>query len=113
MKKLLYAMFTIMLICGTASAAEVTLGWGASEGATGYILYYNEFNKDVGNVTQAAIDVVPGVEYTIYATAYNGNGESGPSNTVTYTAPVYSPPDDILPAIIDISRPATIIINVQ
>lgn len=113
MKKLLFAIIATLLICGASQAASVTLGWNASEGATGYILYYNEFNKDVGNVTQATLDIVSGVEYSIYATAYNANGESGPSNTVTYTAPVYIAPDDNLPTIINVSKPATITINVQ
>ncbi len=74
----------------------VQLAWSPSpdEIVTGYNLYYKVISDGsftnkvvVGNVLTAGIsNLVTGVTYAIYATAYDAQGnESDPSNVVTYT----------------------------
>jgi len=81
----------------------------------GYTIYFTDgteqYNKTVakenlvradgvivyGNI-DATLNLMPGVEYTFIATAYNETGESDPSNSVAYTREPYSPPVDRLPA---------------
>lgn len=91
----------------------------------GYTIYFSDgtedFNKTElkgnltradGSVTYADIDnnlnLHYGIEYTFYITAYNDSGESGPSNTVTYTREAYVPPLDHLPeAVVSSPQSAT------
>lgn len=96
---------------GTAShAVTVALKWGASEGSTGYKVYYQadsatfpfsgtgatEGNAplDVSNQTSATISGLdPGHSYHFAVTAYNAAGESSYSNVVSVpemTSPVAS-----------------------
>jgi len=82
----------------------------------GYTVYFSDgvedFNKSVPtadlvrvegiSVTYPDIDdklnLRQNTEYTFYITAYNETGESGPSNSVTYTREGYTPPPDHLPS---------------
>ena len=103
MKKLFLAVVAFFFMVGMAQAA--TLQWD-HDGADGFIIYYtdqtNNYNYNVvGDVRQCdtgLLNLVPGVEYTFHATAYNSSGKSGPSNTVIHTRDVFSPPVDVLPA---------------
>ena len=116
MKKLL--MIALMLLFAVPCFGA-TLTWNASDRATGYIVYYNTYSKDVGNVTEVVdfdnvLSLVPEVEYTMYATAYNQYGESGPSNSITYTRaalPVYEPTDN--PAALLIVTPPNTPVTIQ
>ena len=102
MKKLLFGVITFFLMCVTAQAG--TLQWDHA-GADGFIFYYtdgtNNYNYtlvgDVRTCDTGLLNLVPGLEYTIYVTAYNETAESGPSNSVTYTRGVFSPPANVLP----------------
>ena len=102
MKKVLAILAMVLMFCGSAQAA--TLQWDHA-GADGFIMYYtdqtNNYNYNVvGDVREVDLDILqvtPGVEYTYYVTAYNSSGESGPSNTVTHTVGVFSPPVNVLP----------------
>ena len=84
---------------------------------TGYTVYFSDgaenYNKTAlipelvradGSVTYEDIDnkfnLHYAIEYSFYITAYNDSGESGPSNTVTYTREGYSPPLDHLPEVV-------------
>jgi len=98
--------FTVGPIC-TANSA--TLAWDASEGATGYKIYYqaqgttDRYSVIVESGTQQEMEplnMLPGVTYEIYATAFNSVGESGPSNTVVYTTPEFIPTDNPAPMVI-------------
>jgi len=102
-----------LLLISTAAWTD-TLKWNASPTADGYKVYYNEYSKIVGDVTECVLEeigTVPGTEYTIHTTAYNSAGESEPSNSVTWTRPVYTPTDNPAPTVIIIPGPVTI--NVQ
>jgi hypothetical protein len=42
---------------------------------------------NLGLVTQTSVQLTSGTTYYFFVTSYNANGESPPSNEVTYTAP--------------------------
>jgi hypothetical protein len=73
----------------------VTLYWDASVSATGYKLHYGQvsgvytIDLDTGPSTSASVNgsLQPGTTYFFAATAYNGAGESGYSNEVSYLVP--------------------------
>ena len=105
MKNLLILLVTAILLFAGQVMAE-SLEWDASIGADGYTAYFTDGTKNynytiIGQVnTTASFDTlhIPyGIEITYYVTAYNEAGESGPSNTVTYTRGAYVPPEDSLP----------------
>jgi len=130
-------MKTIAFITGICLMALLlpVLAFGASlqwddpgvewDTITGYTVYFSDgigdFNKSEitgdliradGSVTYTDIDnklnLHYGIEYTFYITAYNESGESGPSNTVTYTREAYVPPLDHLPeAVVSSPQSAT------
>lgn len=85
----------LLWLAGAAQAANVSLAWDASPDATvtGYRIYCSSSNGtvtiDVGAVLTCTVsNLVGGVTYSFYATAYDAFGvESEPSNTVTYTPP--------------------------
>jgi len=115
MKKLL----VLMLVLITSLASAATLKFDASTGdVTGYIVYYTDgaetWSQDIGNITETNMSIFgldPGTEYTFHVTAYNALGESGPSNTATYTRPVYAPETNPRPFTLVIPGSPQIIIN--
>jgi len=87
-----------------AAASAATLVWNASTGTvTGYRVYYSTTSGsysaaqrvEAGTATQYNIDLLPlsqGVQYFMVVTAYNSAGESGYSNSVSYTPADTTPP---------------------
>jgi len=106
MKKIL-AILAMVLILPCIALAD-SLSW-THDGADGFIVYYtdqtNNYNYNViGDVRTCDLDLLnlaPGIEYTFHVTAYNETAESGPSNTVTYTIDVFSPPENVMPVASD------------
>jgi hypothetical protein len=106
-----------MVLLMAATAFEADLQWDHPADwdiITGYTVYFTDgtdnYNKTVlkGDLTTDGVAVTyPAmedklnihydVEYSIYITAYNDDGESGPSNAVIYTRSGYVPPQDVLP----------------
>ena len=112
-KKLLMAVAIVLMFTGTAFAES--LSW-THDGADGFVIYYtdgtNDYIYNVGNVTTCDVDLLnltPGVEYTFYVTAWNSKGESGPSNTVTYTIEAFTPPENNLPVATQIPNTPTVL----
>lgn len=118
MMRILSALiFLIYAAVSVASAAEVKFAWNPPEGGatpTGYLIRYtdgaNQYVVDAGNALAASVPVAAGTEYRFTAHAYNENEESGPSNEVVHTAPVYAPPESSRPNIIEVAAPVTLII---
>lgn len=122
MKKLI--LIILILLTSTFSYA-VTFDWNAVENADGYIMYY--YKTDVpGEVWNSAPIPQPpytldsrrlerGKEYTFYVTAYNGEGESEPSDTLPFTRPElpFQPPNGNEPIIITTPGKVTITIEVE
>lgn len=76
-------------------AADVTVAWDSNSepDLEGYYIYYGTNSMDrvrIGKQTRVTLsDLVAGVPYTIYATAYNTAGvESEPSESIRYTPPL-------------------------
>jgi len=91
---LLFLLGAVLLLQTTAHAAQITLAWDESDGATGYKIYSGttsnsyEWVVDVGNVTSyTTSDLTTGYTYYFAATAYDETGlESDFSDEVSYTA---------------------------
>ena len=107
MKRIFWIVIGILfLLVGMAQAA--ILQWDHA-GADGFIIYYTDgtFNYnytvvgDVRTCDTGLLNLIPGVEYTIYVTAYNEVAESGPSNTVIHIRTVFEPPANLLPVVED------------
>lgn len=90
----LFCLVTMLTIIGvnTATAGTVQLQWGAVPGADGYNVYVDGV-KNSSAVESAATLTVPAGEHSFHVTAYNGWGESAPSNTVK-TPPLPGVPAD-------------------
>jgi hypothetical protein len=73
----------------------VTLAWDAETdpSVAGYYLWMGFASgaetqgPNLGNVTQTTVQLTSGQTYFFEVTAYNANGQSLPSNEVSYTAP--------------------------
>ena len=115
MKKLLIAL---MLLLFTVPAMGATLSWNASDRATGYLVYYNEYSNDVGNVTEIAdfentLNLVAGIDYNISVSAYNEYGESAKCDAIVFTRQAFVPDANPAPVIINIPPDTpTVTINV-
>ena len=91
------------------SAFGASLVWDASTGTVdGYIIYYtdgtNQYNYNNGQSLScdlSNLNLAPGVEYTFTVRAYNAAGESGDSNSITYTREPFVPPANVLPVSVD------------
>ncbi len=104
MGKLRNALFVLVLMMAIPSSAfsAPSLQWEASTGEVdGYRIYYGTshgnffMNKDVGNRTLyslSALSLQRGTTYYFVVAAYNGAGESDPSNEVSWTVPADSTP---------------------
>jgi hypothetical protein len=94
MKKILIGI-VVLLLSASAWAGEITLGWDASYGATGYRIYTSGETQNYadvpvwdGNALVAALSGLPDncvMNYAV-ATAYNTAGESGYSNEVAFVS---------------------------
>ena len=115
MKKLILAFLLVLFI--TVPAFAASLVWDASTGqVNGYIVYFGptsgdhaQYHYDNGTDTScdmSNLNLVPGIDYTFTVRAWNTAGESGDSNSVTYTVPAYSPPANVLPTAVDVPAPA-------
>jgi len=99
---LLLALFVFVWLAPTMVMAEPMLSWDASSGdVTGYRIYFGQTpgsranSKTIGNVTQYLLSNLRLEEkktYYFVARAYNGAGESGDSNEVSWLVPDMSPP---------------------
>jgi len=124
MRRLFYFFIGLCLIALILPVLTfgATLQWEACTGATGYNIYYTVNEVDYihynnGNLVRCrdidnTLNLPYGVEVTFHVTAYSVAGESGASNTVTYTRTAYTPPTDNLPPII-IVVPGPVIITIS
>ena len=127
MKKLLLIwllLFAIGSAVGAYRTWGITLAWDPNtDSAIGYIVYYQQTGNDTTysevvqgrestTITIDSCKFQPGSEYSFWATAYNNGGESGPSNTVTWTAPEFIPESNPAPVIINVpGTPASVTIH--
>jgi hypothetical protein len=90
------ALTLLVLVSMTFATQGVMVAWDAnpaSEGVEGYKIYLASQGStnapiDAGNALIAPLpNLVPGVQYQIYITAYNAAGESDPSDSLFYTPP--------------------------
>jgi hypothetical protein len=105
-------LLLIVLVLFTSNAWAIDLAWDHDNpsNVTGYSIYYvptdgssGPYNISVSDgmtmtVTIPDTHFEPGLEYTIYATAYNLTGESDHSESITYTRTGWGPPADKPPA---------------
>ena len=124
MKKLL-TVLAIVLMASVVSAA--TLKWDASTGdVDGYIVEYlagNAFPDGVDPFTALtpaieynidSLHLETGVEHIFRVRAHNSTGQSGPSNSVSYTRPAFLPIENLKPFTIVIpGLPTQVIINIE
>jgi hypothetical protein len=87
-----YLKLFILAICSVGSfAAEIGLTWDAnppSEAVTKYTIYQNGAAKLSVATNGASLTVPDGSTVTLFVTASNDAGESEPSESIVYTAPV-------------------------
>lgn len=109
------AALLILIIPMTVSAADLAWDYAADYAdIDGWTVYYSDgvdtYNKTFGkaDVTEdgttvryvdieSKLNLAFDVPYTFTLHAYNDNGESGPSNDVTWERTGYDPPVDVLP----------------
>lgn len=125
MKKLL-CLLSLLLIASPTMAASLAWDHPAEwEIIEGYTVYFTtgteEYTKTLAKIDvetdgaevryvgiEEKLSLEAGVQYAFHLTAFNSQGESGPSNTVEYTHPAHTPPEDNLPIVITVPGPATI-----
>ena len=119
------AVAILMILVGALSASAASLAWTYTDSSnlTGWVCYYQAtsdtsktYSYTLNDPAARTMDIsvlqlIPGTEYNIWLTAYNANAESGPSNTVDFTMPAFTPPDDSHPVTITIEAPATVTIT--
>jgi len=119
------ALIILTILAGTLSANAASLAWDYTDSSniTGWVCYYQAtsdtsktysytLNDPAARTMDiSALQLIPGTEYNIWLTAYNANTESGPSNTVDFTSPAFTPPPDSHPVTITIEAPATVTIT--
>jgi hypothetical protein len=114
-RSLLFAATLILLFaCPLSEAASITFGWTASSGTVaGYKLYQSNnggasFVPVLTNVTTTSTvsNLVQGVTYQHYVTAFNQDAESLPSNISTNRIPFAAPsaPQNLVPTVISATR---------
>ncbi len=99
---LLSVLFIFVWLAPTMVLADPTLVWDPSSGdVTGYRIYFGQSqgshpnSQNVGNVTQCLLSTLSLEEkktYYFVARAYNGAGESGDSNEVSWLVPDMTAP---------------------
>lgn len=110
MKKLLLAL--LIVLTTSLNAASVNLAWDASPTATPVVTY--RVYSSAGTAPFALVLTTASTSATLtfsvstryYITAFNTNGESGPSNTLTVTPPATppAPPTNLRSTAISASR---------
>ena len=122
-----HLLFTILIVLGAAFTAQaVTLQWGhdTPDEVVGYNIYYQPADQSAGpfkvtvnggHTFTADIpdeNFMPGVEFDLWATAFNEAGESDPCPKIQWTRPPYAPGADIGPDTVYImpGKPSTLII---
>lgn len=89
MRRLLLMLSLLLLSPLAPGATSVTFEWDASVGATGYTIHCGNASGDyaapvdVGNVTQAVVQLPSGKSYFCAAKAYDGNGPSSNYSSCT------------------------------
>ncbi len=90
--KVFITALILSLNCQTVHATDVSLSWDASQGATGYKVYYGfasqnyPFIIDIGLWTQCTISNLDfGKTYYFNVTAYNEAGESDFAMEISYS----------------------------
>lgn len=118
MKKLLFIILFIF-ISSVCYADKLVWQPPVTGEPLGYKIYYNEFSKNVGNVLElnnfeTVLNLVPGVEYIISASAYNLIGEGSKCDSLTYTRVTFIPTDNPdMTIVINIPPGAPVTINVE
>ena len=115
MKKLFLVIASMLVISGSALAADMTWNypadWDIIDGWTVYYtdgteaynktLYKTDVTHDGTTVTWQDVDdklnLAYETEHLFTLRAFNNSAESGPSNEAQYTRAAYSPPVDVLP----------------
>ena len=113
-----YLVVTLLFLIFIPMSEADSLQWDPVSNAGGYTIYYQDttIGKDEilktaqTTISMTQLSLYPGHDYTFEVIAYNLAGESDRSNSVTYTAQGYTPPDDTVPVVISIPGPATILI---
>lgn len=118
MRKFLLAILAIILLPSLLLAADLKWDFPSDwTDITGYTVYFTDgtegFNKsftkseavqDGVTVTyhnaEDKLNLQFNIQYSLYLAAYNDAGESGFSNTITYTRSAYVPPLDHLPPVV-------------
>jgi len=124
MKKLSLVLAVLILLFAVP-AFGVTLAWDANtDSAIGYKVYYQQVGavddpysyivqgRENATYTIESCYFQPEQEYEFWVTAFNDADESGSSNIVLWTAPIFIPVDNPAPVIIQVpGTPQTLIIN--
>jgi len=127
MKKILTVLALFLFFWVTSMVHAATLKWDASTGdVDGYIVEYlagDTFPDGVDPFTaltpaiEYSIDSLhleTGVEHIFRVRAHNSTGQSGPSNSVSYTRPAFLPIENLKPFTIVIpGLPTQVIINIE
>ena len=94
--KLWLAIILLFASVISADAYTVILTWDASSGATSYRVY-NAANSALIQTVTGTTATISGLTAPIsfYVTASNSSGESGPSSTISVTAPIANVHDTI------------------
>ena len=119
-----------LLLIAVPVSADVTLSWGTSEGATGYVLWYGTEAPPAGTIhpdgwefpykrvvegdtREATLKGLPPGTWYFGATAYNEVGQSAYSNIVNTTVASYPPPVSQPHKVIDIPLPPNGVVQIN
>jgi fibronectin type 3 domain-containing protein len=107
-------LLALLLLAQSVLGASITFTWSASTGTiAGYKLYQSgnggvTFVPILTNVTTTVTlsNLVQGVTYQHYVTAFNQDAESAPSNVSTNRIPFTAPsaPQNLTPTVISVTR---------
>lgn len=79
----------------THDTASITLNWNTVSGAAGYKIFRDNVEVGtIGTTTYKDTGLNPDTNYSYYVKAYNANGLSAQSNTITVKTDAITPPAD-------------------